>query len=136
MIEDYLRRHWVVTQLRASLLGPGPDELALLGYTARTVQEHLHAAGHLAHWLERNSIGLESLNEATTRRFATMAMHEIHSGVDLLATALWLGHQSTETTYLYIEAILTMEEEALKKLQYPPGKILRFRPNDLLLAFL
>ena len=66
MIEDYLRRHWVVTELRASLLGPDLDELSdeleRLGYTAMTVQVHLRAAGHLAYWLERNSIGLESLN--------------------------------------------------------------------------
>lgn len=73
MIEDYLRRPRVVAQLRASVLGPDldelTDELERLGYAAVSVQNRLHAAGHVAYWLRRKKIGLESLNEATIRHF-------------------------------------------------------------------
>jgi integrase/recombinase XerD len=66
----------------------------------------------------------------------TTAMHLLQSGVDLTVIALWLGHESPETTHLYVEADLKMKEEALKKLQSPPSKALRFRASDRLLSFL
>ena len=43
-------------------------------------------------------------------------MHLLQSGVDLAVIALWLGHESIETTNVYIEADLVMKERALKKL--------------------
>ena len=66
----------------------------------------------------------------------TTAMHLLQSGVDLSVIALWLGHESPETTHLYIEADLAMKERALAKLQDPPSKAFRFRASDRLLAFL
>jgi len=63
-------------------------------------------------------------------------MHLLQSGVDLSVIALWLGHESPETTHLYVEADLAMKERALKKLQGPPSKTFRFRASDRLLAFL
>lgn len=66
----------------------------------------------------------------------TTAMHLLQSGVDLSVIALWLGHESPETTHLYVEADLQMKERALKKLQSPPSKAFRFRAGDRLLAFL
>ena len=66
----------------------------------------------------------------------TTAMHLLQSGVDLSVIALWLGHESPETTHLYVEADLAMKERALKKLQSPPNKTFRFRADDRLLAFL
>ncbi len=49
---------------------------------------------------------------------------------------LWLGHESVETTEMYLHADLRPKEEALAKVapsDMPPG---RFRPGDELLAFL
>jgi len=66
----------------------------------------------------------------------TTAMHLLQSGIDLSVIALWLGHESPETTHLYVEADLAMKERALKKLQDPPSKTFRFRASDRLLAFL
>ena len=66
----------------------------------------------------------------------TTAMHLLQSGVDLSVIALWLGHESTETTHLYLEADLAMKERALAMLQDPSTKGFRFRPSDQLLAFL
>ena len=66
----------------------------------------------------------------------TTAMHLLQSGVDLTVIALWLGHESPETTHHYVEADLTMKERALASLQEPPGRSLRYRASDRLLAFL
>jgi integrase/recombinase XerD len=66
----------------------------------------------------------------------TTAMHLLQSGVDLTVIALWLGHESTETTHQYVEADLRMKEEVLRKAkELPPGST-RFRPKGRLLEFL
>ena len=50
--------------------------------------------------------------------------------------ALWLGHESPETTQIYVEADLKTKEQALQNVA-PAGKgFRRFQPNDALLAFL
>lgn len=66
----------------------------------------------------------------------TTAMHLLQSGVDLTVIALWLGHESTVTTHHYVEANLTMKDEALARLSEIPTKDVRFRPKDDLLRFL
>ena len=66
----------------------------------------------------------------------TTAMHLLQSGVDMAVIALWLGHESIETTHMYIEADLKTKEQALEKVA-PVGKgFRRFKPDDKLLAFL
>ena len=37
-------------------------------------------------------------------------MHMLQAGVDLTVIALWLGHESTATTHMYVEADLAMKE--------------------------
>lgn len=66
----------------------------------------------------------------------TTAMHLLQSGVDITVIALWLGHESPATTHLYLEADVSMKEQALKRLEEPSRKSQRFRPSDRLLAFL
>ena len=63
-------------------------------------------------------------------------MNMLQSGVDITVIALWLGHESTATTHMYVEADLAMKERALKTLQAPSVKTRRFWPDDRLLAFL
>ena len=63
-------------------------------------------------------------------------MHLLQAGVDITVIALWLGHESPATTHLYLEADLTMKEQALKRVEEPSRKSRRFRPSDHLLAFL
>jgi len=66
----------------------------------------------------------------------TTAMHLLQSGVDIAVIALWLGHESIETTHAYVEADLKTKEQALDKVA-PAGKgFRRFQPGDKLLAFL
>jgi site-specific recombinase XerD len=66
----------------------------------------------------------------------TTAMHLLQSGVDITVIALWLGHEDITTTHLYVEADLNMKEAALKRLDDPAPKPVRFRVSDRLLAFL
>lgn len=66
----------------------------------------------------------------------TTAMHLLQSGVDITVIALWLGHESPATTHLYLEADLSMKEQALQRIQEPPRRYARFRASEGLLAFL
>jgi site-specific recombinase XerD len=66
----------------------------------------------------------------------TMAMDLLQSGVRRSVIALWLGHESVETTEIYIEATLAMKEQALEKATPRRGKLGRFKPTDELLDFL
>jgi integrase/recombinase XerD len=66
----------------------------------------------------------------------TTAMHLLQSGVDITVIALWLGHEDTATTHLYVEADLAMKEAALRRLEDPAPRPLTFKASDHLLAFL
>jgi site-specific recombinase XerD len=66
----------------------------------------------------------------------TMAMELLLAGVDRALIALWLGHESIETTQMYLHANLALKEELLEKTSMPEGTPGRFRPEDQLLAFL
>ena len=57
-------------------------------------------------------------------------------GVDIATIALWLGHESTQTTHIYEHADPKLKEQAIARtapLGVKPG---RYRPSDALLAFL
>jgi len=66
----------------------------------------------------------------------TMALEMLQAGVDRAVIALWLGHESVETTQMYLEATLAMKEQALAKTKPPQGSPARFRADDRLLSFL
>jgi site-specific recombinase XerD len=64
------------------------------------------------------------------------AMDLLHHGVDRSVIALWLGHESVETTQMYLHADMRLKEKALSRttpLGVKPG---RYQPDDRLLAFL
>jgi len=66
----------------------------------------------------------------------TAAMDLLQAGVDRSVIALWLGHESIETTQVYLEATLAMKERALAKTTPLNGRFSRYRPGDELLGFL
>jgi site-specific recombinase XerD len=66
----------------------------------------------------------------------TMALRLLEAGVDRAVIALWLGHESVETTQMYLEATLALKEKALAKTTPPQGRRGLFRPSDRLLSFL
>jgi integrase/recombinase XerD len=64
------------------------------------------------------------------------AMELLQAGVDRAVIALWLGHESVETTQIYLDADLALKEQALAKTNPVKGAPKRFQPDDELLAFL
>jgi site-specific recombinase XerD len=66
----------------------------------------------------------------------TMAMDLLQAGIDRSVIALWLGHESVETTQIYLEATLAIKEHALAKATPPGGRPARYQPGDQLLGFL
>lgn len=66
----------------------------------------------------------------------TTAMELLQAGVDRSVIALWLGHESVETTQIYLDANLALKEDALKKTSPVNASIGRFKPDDQLLSFL
>jgi site-specific recombinase XerD len=66
----------------------------------------------------------------------TTAMELLQAGVDRSVIALWLGHESVETTQIYLDANLALKEDALKKTSPMSTSIGRFKPDDQLLSFL
>lgn len=64
------------------------------------------------------------------------AMELLQSGIDRAMIALWLGHESVETTQIYLHANLTMKENILAKTKMHKGRRGKFKPDDQLLAFL
>ena len=63
-------------------------------------------------------------------------MELLQSGVDHSVIALWLGHESPETTHIYLQANLALKEKALAKTKPLNVKAGRYRPSDNLLQFL
>lgn len=66
----------------------------------------------------------------------TTAMNLLQHGVDRSVIALWLGHESMDTTQIYLHANLKLKEEALAKTKPFKGRNGRYRPPEHLLAFL
>ncbi len=63
-------------------------------------------------------------------------MDLLQHGVDRAVIALWLGHESVETTYIYLHADLQMKEKALEKTTPVNMRPNRYKPDDQVLAFL
>ena len=70
----------------------------------------------------------------TLRHAAAMAL--LQRGVDLSVIALWLGHESTETTEVYLHADMQLKERALAHATTSGCAPTRYRAADPLLAFL
>jgi len=66
----------------------------------------------------------------------TAAMELLQAGVDRSLIAIWLGHESLDTTQIYLDADLQLKKTVLDKItpiQNRPG---RYRPDDKLLSYL
>ena len=95
----------------------------------RVVAKHVIAAGHRCLSLRAKRVTPHTLRH-------TAAMTLLQRGVDRSVIALWLGHESIETTQIYLHADLRLKERALARTA-PSGKPpRRYRPSDPLLAFL
>lgn len=91
--------------------------------------KHVAAAGMNCPSLTRKRVSPHVLRHTT-------AMDLLQEGVEQSVIALWLGHESIQTTQIYLDANLELKEKMLAKTTPPDGKPGRFRPDDQLLAFL
>jgi site-specific recombinase XerD len=64
------------------------------------------------------------------------AMELLQAGVDRGLIAIWLGHESVETTQIYLDANMTIKEDILARAAPAEGARGRFCPDDSLLKFL
>jgi site-specific recombinase XerD len=93
------------------------------------VAKHVRTAQGICPSLKRKRVSPHVMRHTT-------AMELLQSGVDRSMIALWLGHESVETTQIYLDANLAIKEELLAKTTPIPGKVIRYKPADRLLEFL
>jgi site-specific recombinase XerD len=93
------------------------------------LNKHRNVASRVCPSLQQKRVTVHCLRH-------TMAMDLLQAGVRRSVIALWLGHESVETTQIYLEATLAMKEQALEKTSPLCGKPGRYRPADQLLDFL
>ena len=91
--------------------------------------KYAHLAGRNCPSLKRKKVTPHVCRHAT-------AMDLLGHGVDLSVIALWLGHESPETTNVYLHADMRLKEKALSCTEPLGVKPTRYRPDDNLLAFL
>lgn len=97
---------------------------------ARRLTQHVLAAARSC-----PSLGAKNVTPHTLRH--TAAMRLLHAGIDVTVIALWLGHQSIETTQIYVHADMSIKERALARTNATGIKPGRYKPpSDKLLAFL
>ena len=91
--------------------------------------KHVSAAAEVCPSLKQKRVSPHVLRHTT-------AMDLLHEGCEQCVIALWLGHESIETTQVYLDADLEMKQRILDKTTPPSSKPGRYRPDDKLLAFL
>ena len=97
---------------------------------ARRLSQHAGAAARSC-----PTLGAKNVTPHTLRH--TAAMRLLHAGIDITVIALWLGHQSIETTQIYLHADMSTKERALARTTPTGIKSSRYKPtSDKLLAFL
>jgi len=128
------------TVLKAWLREPQRGDEGVLFPSARWKRLSVHGVQYLLnkHRMTASNVcpSLKHKRVTVHRLRHTMAMDLLQAGVDRAVIALWLGHESVETTQIYLEATLAMKEQALAKTIPPQGKPGRYQPGDRLLSFL
>jgi site-specific recombinase XerD len=81
-----------------------------------------------------SSLAAKRITPHTLRH--TAAMQLLQRGVDRSVIALWLGHESIETTQVYLHADLRLKAQALARTSLSGQVPRRFSPGDALITFL
>jgi site-specific recombinase XerD len=129
-----------VTVLKAWLREPQKRQARVLFPNARGGRLTVHGVQYLL--LKHRATASKVCSSLKQKRVTvhvlrhTAAMELLQAGVDRSVIALWLGHESMETTQIYLEATLAMKDQALGKITPPHSKPARYRPADQLLGFL
>jgi len=80
--------------------------------------------------------GLKNKNISPHTFRHSTALHLLQSGIDISTIAIWLGHESINTTHKYMEADVEMKQKTLEKIAEPSVRGYRFKPSKDILAFL
>lgn len=129
-----------VAVLTAWIRDQGEDGARILFPSARGGRLSADAVQHLV--AKYAAVAQKTCPSLTDKRLSphvlrhTTAMELLQAGVDRTLIALWLGHESVETTQIYLDANLAMKEEILSKTTPINAKAGRYQPDDDLLAFL
>lgn len=130
-----------VHALRAWLAERAGQDTDPLFPTRRGTPLSRDAVAHLvARHVATATLGCPTLTTKTitphTLRHST-AMALLTAGVDISVIALWLGHEDTDATQIYLHADMTIKERALARTApSSPPTMRRYKAPDTLLAFL
>ena len=80
------------------------------------------------------SLKTKNVSPHTLRHTNAMLLRA--GNVDIATIALWLGHESIKTTYIYQHTDPALKEAAIARIAPLGTKPGRYRPSDTLLAFL
>jgi site-specific recombinase XerD len=129
-----------VTELRDWLTEYDGSQNAPLFSTRRGDKLSRDAIEHrLTHYARQAADRCASLHGKTITAHVlrhTTAMRLLHAGVDTSVIALWLGHESVDTTQIYLHADLELKEKALARTRPPHSRTGRYQPSDSLIAWL
>lgn len=64
------------------------------------------------------------------------AMNLLQAGVDISTIAIWLGHESIETTHKYMVADISLKRKAMEKLDETVNDSYNYKPSEAILEFL
>lgn len=64
------------------------------------------------------------------------AMNLLQAGVDISTIAIWLGHESIETTHRYMVADIELKRKAMEKLEETADISFNYQPSFSILSFL
>lgn len=123
---------WIRTQ--------GEDDASILFPNARGGRLSADAVQHLV--AKYALIARQQCPSLATKRVSphvlrhTTAMELLQAGVERTLIALWLGHESIETTQIYLDADLAIKERVLSRTTPIRAGAVGYRPDDHLLAFL
>ena len=129
-----------VAVLKAWINEQGDDESRFLfpssngGRMSADAVEHALATNVTAAQHKCTSLAKKRVTPHVLRH--TAAMELLQAGIDRSLIAIWLGHESLDTTQMYLDANLQLKKTVLDKItpiQNRPG---RYRPDDKLLSYL
>lgn len=117
-------------QMPGSALFPGPHGNPLSrDAIEHRLTTHVRTAADTCPSLNGKHVTMHTLRHTT-------AMNLLHAGVDITVIALWLGHEQTSTTDIYLHADMETKKAALDKTRPPEVTPGTYTPAPGILAWL
>jgi site-specific recombinase XerD len=145
-VASYRDTFWLLLKFAQDTLKKGPSQLLIEELTAPFIGMFLeyleNKRGNSVHTRNTRLAASRNCSSLKRKRVSphtlrhTTAMELLQHGVDLAVIALWLGHESVETTQMCAHVDLKIKEKILAKTTPVGMRPGRYRPKDHLLAFL